>query len=294
MDEILKKLLQTDLLNEETKQQISEQWTKAVETFKQQVREETTLEVRSELAEQWIQERDDLVSKVDALVAQTLENELSELHEEIERARTQEVRYAEQLIEQKREMAEQVDEELDRLVDNIDSFFTQRLEEEFAELNEDLAFARQNAVGMKIYEAFASTFAQVNRNDDSASSKALRLEARVAELEEALTESEQQRLQAARTVQMEKLLGNLAGQKREQMEMLLRGVETSRLEESYKYFIGKVLKEDKQQATQAATTLSEGLSTRKTTLVTGNTQLAESVQGDDFAENLKRLAGLKK
>jgi hypothetical protein len=53
MDEILNKLLQSELLSEETKAEISEQWTTSVEAFKTQVREETSAEVRSELARQW-------------------------------------------------------------------------------------------------------------------------------------------------------------------------------------------------------------------------------------------------
>ena len=45
MDEILKKLLQSELLSEESKAEISEQWTASVEAFKTQVREEVSGEV---------------------------------------------------------------------------------------------------------------------------------------------------------------------------------------------------------------------------------------------------------
>ena len=51
MDEILNKLLESELLSEETKKQISEQWTAGLNEYKQTVREEVTLEVRGELSD---------------------------------------------------------------------------------------------------------------------------------------------------------------------------------------------------------------------------------------------------
>src|SRR5437870_1481399 len=98
MDEILQKLLQSELLSEETKAEISEQWTTQVQAFKTQVREETALTVRSELAEQWINERDELISKVDSFVSEALLREVTELKADIERFRDLEAEYAEKLV----------------------------------------------------------------------------------------------------------------------------------------------------------------------------------------------------
>ena len=123
MDEILQKLLQSELLSEETRAEISEQWTAAVEVFKTQVREETSMAVRAELAEQWIVERDELVTKVDSFVADALIKEMVELKADIERFRDLEAEYAEKLVEEKHKLAEEVASELDELVDKIEYEF---------------------------------------------------------------------------------------------------------------------------------------------------------------------------
>ena len=97
MDEILQKLLSSELLSEDAKAEISSQWTAAVETYKQTVREEVTGEVRAEIAEMWATEKDALVEKVDSFVAGKLAEEIEELKADIERFRVLEAEYAEKI-----------------------------------------------------------------------------------------------------------------------------------------------------------------------------------------------------
>jgi len=292
MDEILQKLLQSELLSEETRAELSEQWNTAVEVFKTQVREETSMTVRAELAEQWIAERDELVAKVDGFVADALLKEMTELHADIERFRDLEAEYAEKLVEEKHKLAEEVASELDELVDKIDAFFEVRLAEELEEFREDLDIVKQNQFGRKIFEAFASTFATVHIDEDSVSSQLSAAKAKLADAERALASSEEHRETLVRESKLEKLLTSLTGKKREQMEMVLKNVETDRLEESYKYFITRVLKED--AAPVAA--LNEGTSGKTTTVVTGNAPVenAAAPQLDESIEKMKRLAGINK
>ena len=289
MDEILKKLLKSELLSEETKAEISEQWSTTVETFKTQVREEVSMEVRSELAEQWISERDELINKIDQFFAEALENEITELKDDISRFRDIEAEYAERIVENKHEMAVQLDEELDNLVDKIDAFFEARLNLELEELKEDLEIAKQNEFGKRIFEAFATTYNKAYVDEDSIQSKLAITEAKLEDAEHQLATLEQQKELMIRESKMDQVLANLSGKKREHMAMVLRNVETERLEESYKYFIGRVLKEDNK-------TVLESEQQNKTTLVTGvklNEQLSPSkTNGNDLA-NLKRLAGIK-
>lgn len=295
MDEILQKLLQSELLSEETKAEISEQWTTSVESFKTQVREETANEVRAQLAEQWINERDELVTKVDGFVAEALVKEIAELKADIERFRDLEAEYAEKIVEEKHKMAEEVAGELDQLVDKIDAFFEVRLAAELDELKEDLEVVKQNEFGRKIYEAFASTFATAHVDDESAQSQLKVVEAKVVDLQQALTNSEEQRLAVVREAKLEKLLASLTGKKREQMEMVLKNIETERLEESYKFFIGRILKED--VAAQAATLTEGTVDEKKTTVVTGDAPVESApVQATPLNEGtarLQRLAGIK-
>lgn len=292
MDEILQKLLQSELLSEETRTQLTEQWTKAVEDFKTQVREETSLAVRSELAEQWIAERDELVAKVDGFVADALINEMTELKADIERFRDLEAEHAAQIIEEKHKLAEEVASELDGLVDKIDAFFEVRLAAELEELKEDLDVVKQNEFGRKIYEAFASTFATAHVDEDTTVQRLRVAESKLADAERALARAEQARETLVRESKMEQLLANLSGKKREQMEMVLKNVDTNKLEESYKYFITRVLKED----TAPSAVLSEGAGTKKTTVVTGDAPVVETAAPklDESLLKLQRLAGISK
>jgi hypothetical protein len=95
-----------------------------------------------------------------------------------------------------------------------------------------------------------------------------------------------------REAKLEKLLAPLTGKKREQMEMVLKNIETARLEESYKFFIGRILKEEVEAP---AKTLTEGAAgEKKTTVVTGDTApvTAPTTQLDEGLARMKRLAGV--
>jgi hypothetical protein len=293
MDEILSKLLQSELLSEETKAEISEQWTTSVEAFKTQVREEVSGEVRSELAEQWIGERDELITKVDAFVAEALSKEMQELHGDVERFRDLEAELAEKLVEEKHKLAGEVAEELDALVDKIDAFFEMRLAAEMEELAEDLEIVKQNDFGRKIYEAFAATYNSYV-DEDAVQSKLTVAESKLRDAEKHVQTLEEERNKMIREAKMEQVLSNLTGKKREQMAMVLKNVDTARLEESYKFFVGRILKED--EATPASKTLNEGTKDGKTTIKTGEAvqeEVQPKAQVNEQLATLKRLAGIK-
>jgi hypothetical protein len=294
MDEILNKLLQSELLSEETKAEISEQWTASVETFKTQVREEVSGQVRLELAEQWAGERDELIAKVDTFVAEALTKEVEELRGDIDRFRDLEAEYAEKLVEEKHKLAGEVAVELDGLVDKIDQFFEMRLSAEMEELKEDLDVVKQNEFGRKIFEAFASTYGESYVDEDAVQSKLTVAESKLADAEAALAKREEQINKMVREAKLESILSPLTGKKREQMAMVLKNVDTARLEESYKFFIGRILKEDVAPAA-ALNEAADG--SKKTTIVTGEpATIVESAEGQARSSDLaalKRLAGIK-
>jgi hypothetical protein len=300
MDEILKKLLESDLLSEETKTEISSSWAQAVEAKTAELKEEAILEVRSELAEQWVQERDALIEKVDAFVAEQLTTEIAELQGDIERFRDLEAEYAEKLVEEKQNLAEEVADELDQLVDKIDAFFEVRLAEEIEELKEDLDVVKQNDFGRRIFEAFVTEFSKSYVDEDSVQSKLTVAESKLQDAQKQVNTLEIEKNKMIREAKLQEILKPLTGGKREQMTFILQNVETARLEEAYKHFIGRVLKEEAAPAVAPVvaveSTAAVQVITEATTVVTGEekiepTPVADTAKSDALARQ-RKLAGI--
>jgi hypothetical protein len=292
MDEILQKLLNSELLSEEARAEISTQWTTAIEEYKTTVREDVTMAVRGEIAEQWANERDSLIENVETFVAKKLEEEIEELRHDIERFRDLEAEYAEKIVEEKHAMAETLSEELDQLVDKMDAFFDLRLSEEFKELREDLEIVKQNEFGRKIFEAFATEFNGAHIDEDSIQSKLQAAVAKLGDAESTIAKLEESSAKLVRESKLEKILAPLNGKKREQMSFVLQNVETSRLEEAYNHFIGRVLKEEQSPAAvqeEAVQPLVESV------VVTGDDAApaapAKQVVSEKYSQ-LRKLAGM--
>lgn len=295
MDEILQKLLSSELLSEEAKTELSTQWNASVEQYKTTVREEVTMEVRAEIAEQWASERDTLIENVESFVAKKLDEEVAELKSEIERFRDLEAEFAEKIVEEKHAMAETLSEELDQLIDKIDDFFELRLKEEFNELREDLEVVKQNEFGRRIFEAFATEFNKSYADEDSVQSKLVAATAKLEDAQQVIAKLEESQAKMVRESKLEKILAPLTGKKREQMAFVLANVETTRLEEAYNHFIGRVMKEE---AAPVASTdkpaAAKPLTEAATVVATGDEPSAPAVQaaaGDKYSQ-LRKLAGL--
>ena len=200
-------------------------------------------DVRAELSEQWVTERDQLIEAVDSKVTEFLTKELEELKGSIESFRDLETEYAEKLVEAKAAMSDELKDDLMELVEKVDAFLEIRLSAEVEELREDLEKVRKNDFGRRVVEAFAEEF-MLNFVDEEAAQNTLReTTERLRDAEEALAESEARRAEVERTVTMEEVLSPLAGRQREVMEAILRNVDTEHLEEGYKTFIGRVIRE---------------------------------------------------
>lgn len=296
MDEILQKLLSSELLSEDAKAEISTQWTTSIEQFKSTVREEVTMEVRAEIADQWTSERDALVENVEAFVSKKLTEEIQEFIGDIERFRDLEAEYAEKIVEEKHSMAKTLGEELDKLVDKMDAFFELRLSEEFEELREDLQIVKQNEFGRKIFEAYASEFGTSYIDEDSVQSQLAAAVAKLEDAQQTIGKLEESSAKIVREAKLEKILAPLSGKKREQMSFVLTNVETGRLEEAYNHFVGRVLKEEQESsaAPQEADAKPAQLTEAVSVVVTGDGSTAtttKSVSADKFS-HLRKLAGM--
>lgn len=290
MDEILQKLLNSELLSEETKAELTTKWNESVETYKTQIREEVTVEVRSELAEQWTNERDALIEKVDTFVAEALEKEIAELKGDIDRFRDLEAEYAEKLVEEKHNLATELAKELDELVDKIDAFFEMRLAEEMEELKEDLEVVKQNDFGRRMFEAYSAEYNKNFIDEDSVAAELNATKQKLEDAEKQLSESEKSKAQMVREAKMTSVLAPLTGKKREQMEFILKTIETAKLQEAYNYFIGRVLKEEVKTDETKEIITEEKKTDESTAVVTGDTEETQVITEEKTEDKEKDAA----
>lgn len=249
MDELLQKLLEAEILSEDTKKELEDAFKTQLDEAIAAAKEEAAADVRTELTEQWVKERDALVEAIDTKVGEYLDEEMSDLKEDIDRFRDIEAEYAEKLVEEKAAMRGELKEDLKDLVEKVDAFLEIRLAAEVEELREDIDVVRKNTFGRKIFEAFAEEFTQSYSDEESAEASLRETEERLSDAEQALEESERKRTDLERTIKMEQILEPLSGRQKDVMEAILRNVDTDNLEEGYKTFIGRVLRESTEEET---------------------------------------------
>lgn len=243
MDELLKKLLAAEVLTEETKQELEAAFKDQLTEAIQKARAEAQASVTAELNEAWITERDTLIEALDAKVTESLTEELDELRQDIERFRDLEAEYAEKLVEAKSEMAVTLKKDVAQLIEKLDNFLEIRLSAELEELREDITEVKKNEFGKKVFESFVAEFKKHYAGDDSVEAKLTEAEQQLQDTLAALEESEKKAAKLERSIKMEKVLTPLSGRTREVMEAILKNVDTPLLEDAYKTYVGRVLKE---------------------------------------------------
>lgn len=243
MNELLQKLLEADVLTDETKKELEEAFTVQLEEAITAAKEDAAADVRAELTEEWIKERDSLVEAIDQKVGDFLTDEVAELKEDINRFRDLEAEYAEKLVEAKASMGDELKTDLVELVEKIDAFLEIRLTAEIEELREDILEVRKDEFGRKIFEAFKGEYGDSYHDQGSNEATIAEIKTRLTDTEEALEESETKRDELERALKLDEILSPLAGRQKEVMEAILKTVDTSDLEKGYKTFIGRVVRE---------------------------------------------------
>jgi DNA repair exonuclease SbcCD ATPase subunit len=306
MNELLKKLLDQEILTEETKNELEQAITKKINEAIEFARAETTAQVTAELNEKFVEERDILIEALDAKVTEVLKEELNELKEDIERFRDLEAEYAEKLVEAKSEMADQLKNELGELVEKVDAFLEIRLASELEELREDIEAEKKKKFGQKMFEAFVEEYKKYFAGDVSVEGKLNETEARLQDVQEQLEKAERKIAKLERTKKLEEVLSPLSGRQKEIMAAILEKVDTPLLEDAYNTFIGRVLKETQHEKTSEKETpvLAEGkkeaIKEKATVVKTGDdfVQLNENKKTDEtnFTQDSKawvrKLAGI--
>ena len=186
-----------------------------------------------------------------------------------------EVTYAEKVVADKKELAENVykmiqesvDQEVAELKEDIQHYkdieptyaaklaefkteYSKKLSESFeglvqestkaeiAELKEDLLEAKKDNFGMEIFESVKATFEKLGVSDDMQ-----KIKDDLAATQAELKESKEIVAKAERSEVMEGLLSNLKGGKREVMQTILENVSTDKLEVRYNETVEKVINE---------------------------------------------------
>lgn len=313
MDELLKKLLAAEILTEETKNELEAAFKSKLADAEKAARAEAQATVAAELNEQWITERETLIEALDAKVTEALTEELAELRTDIERFRDLEAEFAEKLVESKDEMAEVLKSDISQLIEKLDAFLEIRLTSELDELREDFAEIKKNEFGKKVFESFVQEFKKHYAGDDTIEAKLTETEQRLDDALTSLEDAEKKAAKLERKIKLESVLAPLSGKTREVMEAILKNVDTLMLEDAYKTYVGRVLKET--TATEETTSekedkvLAEGKSVKATisgTVKSGDNQEqiineqkideAEQKQSTGISEaakqQLRRIAGV--
>ena len=243
MDELLKRLLAAEVLTEETKSEIETAVKQQIAETMARAREEATASITAELNEQWISERETLIEALDAKITEALEEEIADLKSDIERFRDLEAEYASKIVENKQSMAEQLKGDMAQLIEKLDTFLEVRLSSELEELREDFDAVKKQQFGKTVFEAFVEEFKKHYAADDSVESKLNESEQRLEDALSALEKAEKHAAKLERSIKLESVLAPLTGRSREVMEAILKNVETPMLEDAYKTYVGRVLKE---------------------------------------------------
>jgi len=309
MDELLKKLLEAEILSEETKTQLEEAFVAQMDEAVKSAQDEAREQIRVELTEQWVSERETLIEAIDSKVNEFLNEELNELKDDLNRFRDLEVEYAEKLVEAEKNMADQLDQDLDELVEKLDKFLEVRLVSEMEELREDIDQAKKLQFGKEIFEAFVEEFKNNFIDENGMQSELRDTQKQLASVVNQLKETESKLEEKIRSEKIDNLLEPLKGRQRDVMEAILKNTPTNDLETSYKAFASRVLKEELEssESTEKETkeVLSEDAQQAETSIqesgvvVTGDAepvmeeqQERQSQLNEEFKRRLRRAGGL--
>ena len=299
--EILQKLLENDVLTEDTKVSIKAALETVIQEAADKARAEVTEELTARFAEDFVKERDTLIESVDEMVTKAVEEYAAtagkSLHEHIESHKTDieafrdlEAEQAARLVEARSQLVESTKADIMTLVEKLDTFLDAAIAEEFAEMREDLVESQRQAMGSKIFEGFRAEFEQYYVQSTGIAGKIDQLAEQVKTTTAENAGLKESLAAVTRTTTMATVLSPLEGKSRQVMETILATVATDKLQETYERFIDRVIKEGAgapdagQQSEKETKVLAESKVDPKTvTLKTGDTAAKKSVVTESAA-----------
>lgn len=327
--DVLKAVLENELLTDEVRTQIAE----AIESAKDEAaskvraeleaekevaiaeaREAAEAEVQANLAAKYVEEREELAASLDAKVEALYREELEELREDIASFRDLEVEKALEIEEEKERLAEQYAAEREALITKLDEYTEARFRVELEELSEDIRMVKENTFAREVFESFSQVYVDSFVNEGSLGPSAQdKLRESNEEKDEALTRAadlQDQLDQMIRERELERVLSPLSGKRKAVMETLLDRVSTEDFTKVYDRMLSKVMDtvgasaeesvsegsetdevEEEETLTEApeGTVLAEG----DEEVVTEETVVAAGAMNDDESQLLRKLAGIR-
>lgn len=306
-DKMFAETLQKELneFHEERKQFIEArvQYKKMVKYNAKAIREFASKKLYSEIKELREDRKQlaDALRKFENFSVRQLTKELTEFHND-----------KKELVEQKVRMVTNAKKQITKIKSRfitkaaivVEGMVEGALRKEITQFRQDIADARKNNFGRRIFEAFAAEFMASQYSDGTQAKKLLNaVNERETKLKEAmnlitkqndLIESADTKIKLvenrfARHKKLNELLKPLPKDKKEVMIELLESVATNKLDAAYKKHIKFVLKEN----VQRRSSLNENINYRSET--TGNKKpfaKEQNVKLDDEIIQLKKLAGI--
>lgn len=226
----LQELLESKLLNDETKTVLKESWDQAVAANR--------IELEAEYATKFNESKEELQKDAVAMVEEVVTGELENLAEELAHARSLEVQYATKLSEFKESYADKTNELIASEVQSI-------VKEELDELKEDIDFAKQHQFAMSMFESYREVYGRMFGESDTNIHQ---------ELEEAKNELDGFRRESL----MNRLLESVAGDKRGVISTILESVPTDKLEARFESLAPVIMSESVGEENKGSTVLTEG------------------------------------
>lgn len=326
INELFKKLVESELLTEETRGELEKEFTAVLAEAVEAAKKEAEDKVRLEMTEQFVADKEALIEALDTKVTEFLNKHVVELKDDIDRFRDLEVEYNNKLVEAKKSMADTVKKDMSTLVDRLDEFLEQRLNVEFQELKEDIEQVKKLEFGRKIFEAVSAEYGKkfVNENETAialakAQEDAVKAQEETKNAQKVLEGVNKELAAVKRDQKLATVLESLTGKPKEVMQLLLANVPTDKLDETYAKYIGKVLHESVATSKVEVSTKSEkeedanpsvlaegknnstGEDLAATKVVTGDTPVLESEKVDETPasrldeskkEHIRKLAGI--
>ena len=235
-------------------------------------------------------------AKMEEFVVEALSKEIAEFHEDKKDLAETKVRLVREAKKHFNKVKTQFIEKSAKLVSETVS---KHLNKEITALKEDINVARENDFGRKLFESFASEYANSYLNEKSETSKLLKIvdlkdkqvEEAKAEAAKALQEAEAKATEikkineaAERNKVINGLIEPLSKDQREIMTDLLESVQTPGLNKAFNKYLPAVI--DGNAPAKKKATLVEAKE------VTGNRETNVSSKADENVVDIRRLAGL--